>query len=73
MERWYRLMGALQGLRGAQVVASPLAWHEGHPVDGSGALSRYFDDRPFKAALWFQAAGDTRGDEGDGRQTANEE
>jgi hypothetical protein len=30
-------------------------------VDGGSALSRWFDDRPFKAALWFQAAGDTRG------------
>jgi hypothetical protein len=48
-------------LRGIRVVASALSWHEGYPVDGSSTLSRYFDDRPFRAALWFQAAGDTRG------------
>src|SRR5262249_10588360 len=50
-----------RSLKGIRVVASSLAWYEGQPVDGSGALSRYFDDRPFRAALWFQSAGDTRG------------
>jgi hypothetical protein len=34
---------------------------EGFPVDGGSALSRWFDDRPFGGALWFQSAGDTRG------------
>lgn len=48
-------------LRGIRVVASALSWHDGFPVDGTSALSRYFDDRPFRAALWFQAAGDTGG------------
>jgi hypothetical protein len=43
------------------VVACGLVWREGHPVDGGGTLSRYFDDRPFRSAFWFQAAGDTRG------------
>ena len=42
-------------------MASALSWHDGFPVDGTSTLSRYFDDRPFRAALWFQAAGDTRG------------
>src|SRR5262249_25291338 len=51
----------LKALKGIRVVANSLVWSEGHPVDGSSALSRYFDDRPFGAALWFQAAGDTRG------------
>jgi hypothetical protein len=55
------LRDELRGLKGVRVVASSLNWNEGQPVDGSGALSRYFDDRPFRAALWFQAAGDTRG------------
>jgi hypothetical protein len=52
---------ALQGLRGIRVVASALTWPDGYPADGSSALSRWFDDRPFRAALWFQSAGDTRG------------
>ena len=51
----------IRSLRGIRLVASALSWHDGIPVDGTSALSRYFDDRPFRAARWFQAAGDTRG------------
>jgi subtilisin family serine protease len=51
----------LAGLRGVQVVSSSLVWHDGYPVDGSSPLSRHFSDRPFKAALWFQSAGNTQG------------
>jgi hypothetical protein len=60
-DRWLQLQRDLKGLKGTTVVASPLVWNEGHPVDGSSTLSRYFDDRPFRAAIWFQAAGNTRG------------
>ncbi len=59
--RYLELTRALRGLKGNRVVASALVWTEGYPVDGSSTLSRYFDDRPFRAALWFQAAGDTGG------------
>ncbi len=52
---------AVRALRGVRVVASALGWDEGFPADGGSTLSRYFDDRPFRAALWFQAVGDTRG------------
>jgi hypothetical protein len=48
-------------MKGVRLVASTLVWTDGYPVDGSSALSRYFDDRPFRAALWFQAAGDSGG------------
>lgn len=58
---YVQLRRDLRDLKGVAVVACPLVWNEGHPVDGTGALSRYFDDRPFKAALWFQSAGNTRG------------
>ncbi len=51
----------LEDLKGVRLVSSGLIWNEGHPVAGGSALSRYFDDRPFKAALWFQALGDPRG------------
>jgi hypothetical protein len=47
------------GLRGIQIASSSLVWHTGYPVDGSSPLTRYFDDRSFKAALWFQSAGNT--------------
>jgi hypothetical protein len=43
------------------VVTCSLIWNTGYPVDGSSVLSRYFDARPFRSALWFQAAGNTRG------------
>jgi hypothetical protein len=61
LDRYLQFQRDLASLRGIRVVASGLAWHDGFPVDGSSTLSRYFDDRPFRAALWFQAAGDTRG------------
>jgi hypothetical protein len=61
LRRYLRFQRDLVSLRGIRVVASALSWQDGFPVDGTSALSRYFDDRPFRAALWFQAAGDTRG------------
>jgi hypothetical protein len=61
VQRYLRLEEELRDLRKVRVVATGLAWHAGHPVDGGGTLSRYLDDQPFKKALWFQAAGDTRG------------
>lgn len=60
-DRYLRYKQDLLSLRGIRVAASSLSWNEGYPADGTSALSRYFDDRPFRAALWFQAVGDTRG------------
>jgi hypothetical protein len=61
LARYLQFRQTIFSLRGTRVVASALSWHDGFPVDGTSTLSRYFDDRPFRAALWFQAAGDTRG------------
>jgi hypothetical protein len=61
VQRYLAHIKALEQLRGIRVVASGLVWDEGFPVDGTSTLTRYFDDRPFRAALWFQAAGDVRG------------
>jgi hypothetical protein len=61
LRRYLQYKQDLPTLRGIRVVASAVSWPDGFPVDGTSALSRYFDDRPFRAALWFQAAGDTRG------------
>jgi hypothetical protein len=61
MRRYLRMEDDLHGLRKVRVVATGLSWPDGHPVDGGGALGRFFDDQPFRKALWFQAAGDTRG------------
>jgi hypothetical protein len=60
-DRYLRLYRDLSALKGIRVVASTLVWTDGFPVDGSSSLSRFFDDRPFKAALWFQAVGDSGG------------
>lgn len=51
----------LAALRGVTLVASSLVWEDGYPLRGGSALSLLFEDRPFRAALWFQAAGDSRG------------
>jgi hypothetical protein len=61
LDRYLQYQRDLVALHGIRVVASALSWHDGYPVDGTSALSRYFDDHPFHGALWFQAAGDTRG------------
>ena len=74
-ERYFTLIKDLQNLKNVRVVASGLVWNEGHPADASSPLTRDFDDRAFGAALWFQSAGDARGqawsglfrdDDGDG-------
>jgi hypothetical protein len=64
--RYLKLVRDLQDLRGIRVVANTLVWNEGYPMDGSGVLSRSLDDCP-RTALWFQAAGDTRGQTWGGR------
>jgi hypothetical protein len=76
LARFFALESGLIGLRTVNVVVCPLAWDEGYTFDGSGPLSRYLDDvfygrprpknptlltAPRAAALWFQAAGNTRG------------
>ncbi len=75
VERFLRLEKDLIGLKSVRVAASGLVWNDGHPADAGSALTRYFDDQPFGSALWFQAAGDARGqawtgpfrdDDGDG-------
>ncbi len=58
---YFRLDREFNELKRVRVAVSSLVWNEGYPVDGSSPLSRYFDDRPFKAAVWFQAGGDVRG------------
>jgi hypothetical protein len=58
--RYTRLLSALQGLRGIRIVSSSLTWNDGYPLGGSSPLSRYFDSQVWPT-LWFQAAGDTRG------------
>ena len=60
LTRYLRLMDDLRELKGVRLVLTGLVWDDGHPVEGASTLSRYFDDRAFKGAHWFQYTGDTR-------------
>jgi hypothetical protein len=60
-EAFVALEKDLTDLREVQAVCCTLVWNEGYPADGSSALTRFFDERPTRAAVWLQAAGDTRG------------
>lgn len=61
LNRYFEYRTAVRALKGIRLVASGLVWDEGFAADGTSTLTRYFDDRPFRGALWFQAAGDARG------------
>ncbi len=76
LQRMAQLEEDLSNLRSVKVVVNALAWDIGYPTDGFGPLSRYIDEtlfgrplvKPYGSPLptrgpplWFQAAGDTRG------------
>ena len=61
MARYLALERDLRNLRAVRVVSSSLVWDDGYLLGGASPLSRYFDDRQAQPALWFQAAGDSRG------------
>ena len=59
--RFLRLVRDIRDLKGIRLVANALLWNDGYPLGGASALSRWLDDLPFRSALWFQSAGNTRG------------
>ena len=77
MERVDALEQALARVRGAQVVVSLIHWNTGFPLDSASTVSRFLDDwltpsmtayarnlgrrSPPPPPVWFQPAGDTRG------------
>ena len=58
--RYSALVEAEQNLRDVRVVSSSLDWNSGYPVGGPG-LTRFLEATPPRTALWFQAAGNSRG------------
>jgi hypothetical protein len=60
-QRYLRLVNDLAGLKGIQIVACALVWNDGYPLGGASALSRALGSPDTNAVLWFQAAGNTRG------------
>jgi hypothetical protein len=77
LERVEALEESLAGLAGAHIVVSMLHWNTGFAQDGASGLSQFLDDwltrtssshirhltvpNPKGPPLWFQPAGDTRG------------
>jgi hypothetical protein len=56
-----RFLRTVDSLRGIQIVASPLVWSDGFPLGALSPLSRWFELNPLGRPLWFQAAGNKRG------------
>lgn len=61
LQRFLQLQRDYQDLKNLQIVTSSLVWNDGYPLGASSPVSRYFDDHPFRTAMWFQSAGNTRG------------
>jgi hypothetical protein len=59
-ERFTGFVRDLQSLRGIQVLANPLGWNSSYPA-GVSPLGGAFAEQPPNAPLWFQSAGNTRG------------
>ena len=73
--RLTKLQADIAKLEGIQVVVCPLLWNTGQAIDGLSPLSQYLDlnlgkvrtpvrgnpSKVRKMPVWFQAAGDTRG------------
>jgi hypothetical protein len=56
-----KVVDDVRSLKGIHIVANPLVWNDGFPLGGLSPLSRWFDELPLRAPLWFQAGGNTRG------------
>jgi hypothetical protein len=61
LERYHQLRDDLFSLANIPIVTSSLVWNEGYPLGGNNGLERFLEDDPLPATLWFQAAGNTRG------------
>ncbi len=47
--------------KGVTLITCALNWPDRYPMGTASTLSRWFDDQDRKRMLWFQAAGNTRG------------
>lgn len=60
-DRYFALLDNLRKLKGVHLVASTLGWPDGYALDETNGLPRWYADRSFGSALWFQAAADASG------------
>ena len=59
-ERFLRYQASLLELKGIPIVSCALSWNTGYALGGGSALSHWLDD-PCRLPLWFQSAGNARG------------
>lgn len=59
-ERYRAYLKEIEGLKGIPIVVNALTWNSGYPLGAASPLSRLLDEAG-KGPLWFQAAGNTRG------------
>lgn len=60
-DRFLVLVDQTQQLKGISLAASTINWSDGYAVGGASTLSRWFHLQGHSKLLWFQAAGNTRG------------
>jgi hypothetical protein len=59
--RFFDLVEDIRALKGVTLVANPLVWNDGVALGAASPLSRALDRAVKSPLLWFQAAGNTRG------------
>jgi hypothetical protein len=59
--RMDRFLGGIDSLRGLPILTNSLVWSDGFPLGGLSPLSRWLDQDPAGKPLWFQSAGNKRG------------
>ncbi len=58
-ERFGAYLKSVSSLDGIPIVVNALSWHSGYPLGAVSPLAKLLDDS--KGPLWFQAVGNTRG------------
>jgi hypothetical protein len=59
--RLERFLQTVDSLRGIPILACPLVWSDGFPLGSLSPLSRSFENSTAGQPLWFQSAGNKRG------------
>src|SRR5581483_8224964 len=60
-DRYWQLVQDAGSRKGIAVVASALTWNDGYALGGASPISRWLNHHPEDVPLWFQSAGNTRG------------
>jgi len=60
-QRYVDLLASEKELKFIEVVSCALNWDSGYPMAGESSLNRFLEEHPIRNALWFQSAGNTKG------------